>query len=162
MVTGGERNYRKVNEERGNTGAREEALRMFARGFNCAQAVFAAFGPGLGLSTDQALRVSSAFGGGMGRMGEVCGAVTGAFMVMGFKYGWSDAVDSASKGMVYGLVREFAARFKSRHGSIICRDLLGCELGTPEGMAQAQSKRFHTEICPEFVGDACLILEELG
>ena len=131
--------------------------------FNCAQSVIAACGPELGLDIETALRVAGGFGGGMGRLGEVCGAVTGAFMVIGLKHAKVHPEDDegTTKEKAYTLVYEFAERFRSRHGSILCRELLGCDSGTPEGRTQAREKGAFEHVCPKVVEDAVEILEQL-
>ncbi|MGD0900353.1 MAG: C-GCAxxG-C-C family protein [Thermoguttaceae bacterium] len=138
----------------------EEAVAYFREGFSCSQAIMAAYGPMFGLDRDTALKIASGFGGGMGRMAETCGAVTGAFMVLGLKFG-SATADREAKEAVYAVVREFAARFKAIHGSILCRDLLGCNLNTPDGLALAQEKKLFSTVCPPYVETAAEILEEL-
>jgi C_GCAxxG_C_C family probable redox protein len=112
------------------------AFSRFADGFNCSQAVFSAFADDFGLDEDTALKVASGFGGGMGRMAETCGAITGAMMVLGLKFG-SASPDWKTKELVYEKVREFADCFKARNGSLLCRDLLGCDVSTPEGYQAA-------------------------
>ena len=138
----------------------EEAVACFKDGFTCSQAIMAAYGPTVGLDRDAAIKIASGFGGGMGRLAETCGAVTAAFMVLGLKFG-SPTTDRQAKEAVYALVREFAARFKAIHGSIICRDLLGCDLNTPEGLAVAQEKKLFSTVCPPYVETAATILEEM-
>ena len=100
----------------------------FKEGYNCSQAVFAAFSEEVGLPRQTALQLASGFGGGIGRMREVCGAFSGAVMALGALYG-SD--DPAHKTAVYAMVQELAAKFKAETGSLICRELLG--LDKPEG-----------------------------
>ncbi len=138
----------------------EEAKALFAQRFSCSQAVAAAFAPSLGLDRDTALKLASGFGGGMGRLAETCGAVTGAFMVLGLKSG-SATTDKQAKETVYALVRQFATKFKDVHGSLLCRDLLGCNLNTPEGLAVAQEKKLFSTVCPPYVETAAQILEEM-
>ena len=133
----------------------------FKEGFSCSQAVFSAYAEQLGLDRETALKISGAFGGGMGRMAQTCGAVTGAFMVIGLKYGAIDAEDKETKEKAYALVREFADRFKSRHGSIACQDLLGCNVSKPEGLKVAREQKLFETICPRLVKDAAEILEEM-
>jgi C_GCAxxG_C_C family probable redox protein len=123
--------------------------------------VLSSFGEELGLDRERALKVAGAFGGGMARMGETCGAVTGAFMAIGLKYGKAKAKDDAARDKTYDLVKEFVARFKDRHGSIVCRDLLGCDLSNPEGLKTASKKGLFDTLCPQFVQDAAEILEEI-
>lgn len=136
------------------------ALACFREGFNCAQAVLAAFAPELGLEREVALRVAGAFGGGMGRMGQTCGAVSGALMVLGLKHGQASAADRPAKEHTYALVREFCAQFEARHGSTLCRELLGYHIGTPEGRQAIKEKGLHDSLCPRFVCDAAEIIEQ--
>lgn len=139
----------------------DRAVASFKEGFSCSQAVLASYAQDYGLTVEQALKVAGAFGGGMGRMGDTCGAVTGAFMVIGLKYGKTRADDEPAKEKAYRLVQEFAKRFRLRHGSIVCRDLLGCDLSTPEGRKTASEKHFIETRCPLLVQDAVVILEEI-
>ena len=132
----------------------ERALDLFSRQFNCAQAVLAALGPAEGLTEHDCLRIAAPFGGGIGRLGETCGAVTGAIMAIGLRYGAAAARDPETKTALYERVRDFVARFKARHGSIICRDLLGCDLGTPEGVQQAKVRDTHHTVCTALVRSA--------
>ena len=107
---------------------REELARQaFKEGYNCSQAMVAAFSDLMGMDKKTALRLASSFGGGMGRMREVCGAVTGMFMVVGILYGYDDAKDYEGKKDTYALVQELANQFKAETGSIICRELLGLD-----------------------------------
>jgi len=140
----------------------EDALACFAGGSNCAQAVFSTYGPLQGLDRELCLRLASGFGGGMGRSGQTCGAVTGAIMALGGRSGYTEAADADGKTRCYGLVREFIARFTARHGSINCSELLGLDLGAPEGFQQAMARSIHTDVCPAFVRSAAEILEELA
>lgn len=136
----------------------ETALSRFAEGFNCSQAVFSSYAEGIDEKT--ALKVASGFGGGMGRMAETCGAVTGAMMVLGLRFGGA-IPDREAKERVYAKIREFAERFKTGNGSLVCRDLLNCDISTPEGYEVAKEKGLLTTICPKFVRDAAEILEEM-
>ena len=139
----------------------ERADAYFENGFSCSQSVFAAFAPQLGLEPETALKIAGPFGGGMGRMGEVCGAVTGAFMSIGLRHGRVSADDAETKERAYGLVREFADRFTQRHGSILCRELLGIDMSTPEGHEQVQESGICATLCPTLVRDAAEILGEI-
>ncbi len=139
----------------------DEAVECFNKGFSCSQAVLSAYCEQFGLGKEQALRVAGAFGAGMGRMCETCGAVTGAFMVIGLKYGKVKPEDEPSKEKAYALVKEFAKDFKARNGSIVCRELLGCDMGTPEGMRFAKAHRLTSTKCPKYVKDAAEIVERL-
>ncbi len=108
-----------------------------------------------------ALRVAGAFGAGMGRMGETCGAVTGAFMVIGLKHGKTRAGDDDAREKTYALVQEFVERFRERNRTLICRELLGYDLGTPEGREAVAEQNLFLTVCPKFVRDAVEILEAL-
>ena len=139
----------------------ERAVSCFKEGFTCSQALLSTYGPQLGLNHELALKVSGALGGGMARMGETCGAVTGAFMVIGLKHGKTKVEDEQTKKRAYSLVREFVDRFKSRNGSIVCRELLGCDISTPEGRELAKEKNLFATLCPKFVQDAAEIIEQI-
>lgn len=139
----------------------ERAVSCFKEGFSCSQAILSSYGEQFGLNRELALKVSGAFGGGMARMGETCGAVTGAFMVIGLKYGKTKVEDEQAKERAYSLVREFVDRFKSRNGSIVCRELLGCDISTPEGSDLAKEKNLFATLCPKFVQDAAEIIEQI-
>ena len=139
----------------------ELAISCFKEGFSCAQALLSTYGIQFGLSRKIALKMASAFGGGMGRMGETCGAVTGALMVLGLKYGRTKAEDRASQKKTDGLGKEFVDKFKSRNESILCKELLCCDISTVEGMITAKEKHLFTTVCPKLVQDAAEILEEI-
>lgn len=138
----------------------EEAVERFKKGFNCSQAVVGTFSEQFGLDCDKACKIATGFGGGM-RMGGTCGAVTGAFMVLGLKYGSSTAKDKEGKAKTYKKIEEYTNRFKSRSSYVTCRELLGCDISTPEGMKEAQDKGLFSLICPRMVQDAAEILEEM-
>ncbi|MBN1813345.1 MAG: C_GCAxxG_C_C family protein [Anaerolineae bacterium] len=140
----------------------EKAVSCFEN-FNCAQSVIATCGPEMGLDRETALRVAGGFGGGMGRLGEVCGAVTGAFLVIGLKHGKIHPEDNENetKEKAYTLVYEFADRFRACNGAILCRELLGCDISTPAGRAQAREKGVFNNLCPKLVRDAVEILEQM-
>jgi C_GCAxxG_C_C family probable redox protein len=133
------------------------AVARFGKGHSCAQAVFSAFAEQIGMDYQTAVKLTAGFGGGMG-MGGVCGAVTGAYMAIGLKCG---GVDPKAKERTAKLAREFAERFKARHRSLICRDLLGCDVSTPEGRKISKEKNLHDTVCTGIVRDAAKILSEL-
>ena len=139
----------------------DRAVSLFSEGFACSQAVLLGFAPRFGLNPDIAARLSAPFGGGMGRMGEVCGAVSGSLMVIGLASGNATAQDKESKDRAYQLVREFAARFRARQGSLLCRELLGCDLSQPGGPELARERKLFTTRCPVLVRDAAEILAEV-
>ena len=139
----------------------EAAVGCFREGFSCSQAILSAYCVEFGLERETALKAAAAFGAGMGRLGEVCGAVTGALIVIGLKYGHTEAKDKEAKERTYDRAHDYGCRFRSLNGSLLCRDLLGCDLGTAEGMATAREKRYFTELCPRFVREAAEILEDV-
>ncbi len=138
----------------------ERAVRRFAEGFNCSQAIISAYAEPLGLEEEIALKIAAGFGGGMGRLGRTCGAVTGAFMVLGLRYG-RNSPDQAAKERIYARIREFADRFNARNASLTCKGLLGVDISTPEGHELARKKQLFTTVCPRFVRDAAEVLEEM-
>ncbi len=119
------------------------------------------YGTRFGLDRETALKVSGAFGGGMGRMGGTCGAVTGAFMVIGLKHGKIQEGDDGAREKTYEMVEEFTRRFRARNKSIICRELLGHELNTPEGMQAVTEKKLFLTFCPGLIQSASEILEDI-
>jgi C_GCAxxG_C_C family probable redox protein len=139
----------------------DDAVALFAKRHNCAQAVLAAFGPEAGLAEPVCQRAAAAFGGGIGRMGETCGAVTGALMALGLRYGDYAPDNAPAKAALYARALELVARFKARNSTVLCRDLLGVDISTDAGFKQAQERRVHETVCPKFVRDAAEILETL-
>lgn len=139
----------------------ESAVICFEEGFSCSQAVLSTFGPALGLDRDTALKVAAAFGGGMAGRGETCGVVSGALMVIGLRYGRTRTDDEEANERAYTLAQEFVKEFESRNGSVFCRDLLGYDISTPEGLGSARQENLRTTRCINFVRGAAEILEEL-
>ena len=133
--------------------AADRAERLFRGPCNCCQSILGSMAPRLGLDEGTGIQLGTAFGGGMGRMGGVCGAITGAFLSLGLRYGDPEA-GTESKEHVYQLVHSFVDKFRELNGSILCRELLGCEIGTAEGMAEAKEKGLFDTICVKFVRDA--------
>jgi C_GCAxxG_C_C family probable redox protein len=103
--------------------------------------------------------VAGAFGGGMARMGETCGVVTGSMMAIGLKHGKIKAADDEAKEKTYRLVDEFVNAFKGKHGSIVCRELLDCDMSTPEGLQEFKDRKLIETHCARFIKDAAEILE---
>ena len=139
----------------------DDALSYFKDGFSCSQAVLAAFSESFGLDRETALRVAQAFGGGMARMADTCGAVTGAFMVIGLKYGRINVEDESAKEMTYEKVQKFVKQFKAIHGSLLCRELLGYNINDPEQLERVEKEQLFEARCPDFVQDAVRILERI-
>lgn len=139
----------------------DAAVACFRQGFSCSQAVLSAFAEDLGLDRETALRLSQPFGGGIARRADWCGALTGAFLAAGLKYGRTKAEDGAARDRTYALVNELVARFEARHGAVRCRDLLGCDIGTPAGQKEAEDRKLHQTVCEELIRDAAALLEEI-
>jgi C_GCAxxG_C_C family probable redox protein len=147
-------------QERTQMNSISRAAQLFIDGCACSQAIVAAYGQPLGLSPETALKISTGFGGGM-RMGETCGAVTGAIMVLGLRHAPGDCSSAAGRAGVYALVVEFVKRFKRRNGSVVCRELLECDISTPEGMKLAKERNLFKTVCVRMVEDAAAVLEEM-
>jgi len=138
------------------------AKQNFMNGYNCSQAVLLAFCEDFGLEKETALKISEPFGGGMGRMREVCGTVTGMFMVLGLAMGNSDAKDGSTKKNIYKSVQELAEKFKQDNGSIICRELLGLQKANKESYVPSErtTEYYKKRPCPELCKYAADILED--
>ena len=140
----------------------EEAKRLFLAGYNCAQAVFCAFRDVTGLDLDTAARLSSSFGGGMGRLREVCGTVSGALMALGYIRGYADPGDREAKAAHYRLVQEYARLFREQSGSIVCRELLKDVRVTEGGVPEERTPEFYARRpCLRLAGQAAAILDRL-
>ena len=140
----------------------EEAERNFYNGYNCAQSVFLAYAKDYGIEEKEALKLSSSFGGGMGRLREVCGAVTAMFAIAGLEYGYIERDNDEKKCKHYELIQRMAKKFKERHKTIICRELLDIE---EEEISPIPSKRdaeyYESRPCKEYIKTACKILSEI-
>ena len=138
----------------------ELAKTTFEKKFNCAQSVISAVSADLGLNKSTALKISTGFGAGMGRLQNTCGAVTGAFMAISYKYGVDNEEDFALKEKAYTKVKEFAEEFEKLHGSISCRKLLECDLNTEEGKKTYKDNDYFNNRCMKYVKDAVKLLIE--
>lgn len=140
---------------------KEYAMKLFKDGYNCSQAVTAAFSDVTGVSFEDSVKIASSFGGGMGRMREVCGAVSGMFLVLGMIEGYSDPQDNIAKKAHYEKVQKLAEEFKKEHGSIICRELLGLDIkGSDDPTPAPRTETYYKKRpCVEMVGTAAEILD---
>ena len=140
----------------------EKAEKLFLEGYNCAQSVLCAFEDVTGFERETAAKLASSFGGGLGRMREVCGAVSGASMVLGLTKGYCDPKDFEAKKAHYARVQEFARRFKEQNGSIICRELLSGVETEKGGMPEKRTERYyHKRPCALLCKCAADILDEM-
>jgi C_GCAxxG_C_C family probable redox protein len=138
------------------------AAELFTSGCNCAQAVFVAFCDKTGIDKETALKLSSSFGGGMGKLREVCGSCTGAFAVAGALWGYSDVTDHKLKSKHYELVRRISDEFKEKNETIICRELLeGIKNTKGKDPAKRDAEYYATRPCCKFVMDACDIIDAI-
>ena len=137
----------------------ENAYAQFTNGYNCAQSVASAFADLIPMDENLLLRAASPFGGGVGRLREMCGAVSGMVLAAGFLYGYDDPTDKGVKAEYYAVIRDLCEQFRTRHGSIICKDILG---GNPQvgGDPADRTPAFYgTRPCLRCVYDAAEILE---
>ncbi|MFZ0925607.1 MAG: C-GCAxxG-C-C family protein [Halobacteriota archaeon] len=138
-----------------------DAVTLFQEGFTCSQAVLSVFAEDFGLDRDLALRISQGFGAGIAYTDDICGALSGAVMVIGLRYGRIRADDTAAKEKTYAVVREFLREFKSRHGSVACTGLLGYNLSDPQQVAEVKKNKVVMARCPAFVRDAVKLVEKV-
>jgi C_GCAxxG_C_C family probable redox protein len=143
-------------------GKNQIAAQKFSEGYNCAQSVFYCFCDDLGFDKNTALKLATGLGGGMGRKEEVCGAVTGGIIVLGAKYGRGERDDRAATELTYQKTRDLMDRFAAKHGTFICRQLLGgCELTTEEGQKHFKDNDLLNKVCKPCVESVVDILEEI-
>lgn len=140
---------------------KEKAMQSFLNGYNCSQCMMLAFEDLLTIDLDMALKIASPFGGGMGRLREVCGSVSGMFMVLSYIYGYNEPEDYEGKKALYAHIQELAHRYEAANGSIICRELLGLtvqhDASAPE---QRTAEYYASRPCAEKIGSAAEILEQ--
>jgi len=128
---------------------------------NCSPIILSIFSEEYALDRKTALQIAMGFGGGMARTGKTCGAVSGAYMVLGLDQVITPENPRSSMENCYALIHEFNRRFREIHGSLLCQNLLGVNLNMKKGLAVARDQNLFTTVCPNFVGDAARILEEL-
>jgi C_GCAxxG_C_C family probable redox protein len=136
----------------------DKAESLFRGGCACSQAVLGTYGPRFGLNEDDAMRVSAGFAGGM-RMADTCGAVTGAFMVLGLAHCDEKCRAADGRKRAYEKVVSFADEFRARHEALVCRELLGCDISTPEGARLATEQGLFRSKCPQLVRSAAELVE---
>jgi C_GCAxxG_C_C family probable redox protein len=134
------------------------AVNKFLQGYACSQAIVSEYCELFNLDREAALGLAAGFAGGM-RFGKTCGAVTGAYMVLGLKYSAQNCEKPEGRKNVYNAIRDFTKRFEEIHGSTSCDALIGCNISTPEGMQKAKEEKLFQTICPDFVKSSAEILE---
>jgi len=141
----------------------EKAVKYFRNKFNCSQSVLAVFGSEHGISENDCLKIACAFGGGMGRQQYTCGAVTGALLVLGLKYGKALNDPEEKKDFTYLKTREFFKEFEKLHGSTVCRNLLnGLDMNDPEDHKKIINQKLFDIQCEEYVTDAVKIIGKIA
>ena len=144
------------------TNKTETAMQKFISGYNCAQAVLYSFKDDINIAGDEALKLACGFGAGMGRKGEVCGAVAGGIIALGAKYGRGENDDKADTERTYSKTRELMDKFEAKHGTFVCRELLnGCDLSSEEGQMNFRNNDLFNATCKKCVGSVVRILEEI-
>ena len=138
----------------------DKAVKYYSNNFNCSQAVFTTYATELGLDEETALKMSTQFGGGA-RKGEMCGAVSGALMVLGLKYGHSHAEDIEEKGKAYQIAEDFMNRFIAEKGTVVCRELLGYDVSKKEDVAKIKELDLFKTTCPEMIKCATAMVEQM-
>lgn len=139
----------------------KQAQSLFSDGYLCSQSILLTYAPLFGLEPDTAAKIGAPFGGGIARRGDTCGAVNGAFMVLGLKYGHTSVDDLDSKEEAYRKVEEFIGEFQKRNGSLRCKELLDSDISTPQGLQSAHDQQLFTTRCPRFIADTVEILDQL-
>jgi C_GCAxxG_C_C family probable redox protein len=139
----------------------DTAAEYMRGGFNCAQSVVKAFASELEVTEDAGVRLASSFGGGMGRNGYVCGALSGAALVIGARYGNIDPADTGARDRAYAAMSRLMEKFREEHHTLLCRELISFEINTPEGYQRAREAGVFQNKCPLFILSAGRILEEI-
>lgn len=138
----------------------DKAESYFSNNFNCSQAVFTTFATELGVDEELALKIATQFGGGA-RKGEMCGAVSGALMVLGLKYGHYHAEDNEEKGRAYHIAEDFMERFTAEKGTVVCRELLGYDVSKEADKMKISELNLFKTVCPEMIRCATVIVEQM-
>jgi C_GCAxxG_C_C family probable redox protein len=137
----------------------EQAVNEFKAGFNCCQSVFVPFAIQMGLERDTALKLTTGFGAGMARQQETCGAVVGAYLALGLKFGRTRIEDELARDETYMFMLDFNDEFVRMHGSINCKELLACDLATAEGQKRFNELQLQENVCANCVKDAAAIVK---
>ena len=139
----------------------KRAMELFKEGYNCSQAVILAFSDKYDIEESRAVKLASSFGGGMGRMREVCGAVSGMFMVAGLLYGYDDPKAKEEKAEHYARIQELAAKFTDINGSIVCRELLGLSQKKDDPTPSERTDEYYKKRpCEQLCGIAAALMEQ--
>lgn len=139
----------------------EIAADYMKKGYNCAQSVIKAYAGDVGMNEEDAVKMASALGGGIGRTGHICGAVSGAALIIGMKFGSTDNTAKHSRAKAYQKAKELLEKFSAQNKSVLCKDLLEYDISTKEGLKQARESGVFIQKCPLLVSSAAKILEDI-
>jgi len=138
----------------------KDLVARFIDGYSCSQTILTGYCSRYGVDETTAVKIAAGFGAGMQRS-KTCGAVTGAIMVLGLHFGNEDSVKSAGRKAVYQAINSFTEQFEQIHGTMDCKELLGCDVNTPEGAKAAAENNLFRTACPGFVKDAATIVDRI-
>lgn len=139
----------------------KQAAHRFCNGCSCAQAVLTTYSDKYGLDVEQAMKMTTGLAGGIGKMGQTCGTVTGSVLVLGLEKSSGKPHDHESKDATMQAIHQFTEQFEKKHGSLVCKELLACDLSQPDGYKKARDSGVFKTRCPEFVETAVGLLEEI-
>ncbi len=139
----------------------EKAVQNFANGFNCAQSVLSAYNQEFNINDDDAFQLTSAYFGGLSFQDQTCGAILGAYLVIGLKYGSAKPNDAEAKARILNASKIFAEKFKEKHGEIDCSSLVGLDLSKPEDRKRNQEEGTAKKVCPKYIEEAVRIIESI-
>jgi C_GCAxxG_C_C family probable redox protein len=139
----------------------EIASEYMKKGYNCAQSVIKAYAGDVGMNEEDAVKMASVLGGGIGRTGHICGAVSGAALIIGMKFGSTDNTNIHSRDKAYQKAKELLEKFSAENKSVLCKELLGYDISTKEGLKQAREAGVMVQKCPKLVFSAAKILESI-
>lgn len=139
----------------------QTAVRLFQEGHACSQAIFATYSPLMNFNEELAIKIACPFAGGIAHLGDICGIVYGAILVLGLKHGRVNPDDNEARDKIHRLVKDFMKKFNDNHGSLKCRDLIQCEIDTPEKFTQAKEQGVFDSVCVVLVRNGASLLESM-
>jgi C_GCAxxG_C_C family probable redox protein len=140
---------------------KEKAVQKFMKGYNCAQSIVSTFSEELGLKEKQALMITTGLGAGINYQGKTCGAVLGAYIILGLRYGVENADDQEGKLKLRKLLDQFSKDFSEKYNSLNCKDILGLDVSKEEELEELREKNAFREVCPKVVETAAIIVDKM-
>ncbi len=140
---------------------KEKAVQKFMKGYNCAQSIVSTFSEELGLMEKQALMITTGLGAGINYQGKTCGAVLGAYIILGLRYGVENADDQEGKLKLRKLLDQFSKDFSEKYNSLNCKDILGLDVSKEEELEELREKNAFREVCPKVVETAAIIVDKM-